>query len=107
MFHTVGCFKKKCSTILSSKLFSSRDSLYVFFAVTIASNYRISKYPTLKLFRNGQVVKKEYRGQRSVDAIVSFIRDELKDPVIEHANLDEMDELEVCSHAIDRGHLIF
>ncbi|PVD38973.1 hypothetical protein C0Q70_01598 [Pomacea canaliculata] len=62
--------------------------------VTIASNYRISKYPTLKLFRNGQVVKKEYRGQRSVDAIVSFIRDELKDPVIEHANLDEMDELE-------------
>lgn len=53
------------------------------------------------------MVKKEYRGQRSVDAIVSFIRDELKDPVIEHANLDEMDELEVCSHAIDRGHLIF
>lgn len=62
--------------------------------VTIASNYRISKYPTLKLFRNGQMVKKEYRGQRSVDAICSFIREELKDPVVEHNTLESLDELD-------------
>ncbi|XP_076459177.1 endoplasmic reticulum resident protein 44-like [Babylonia areolata] len=62
--------------------------------VTIASQYRISKYPTLKLFRNGQMVKKEYRGQRSADALAAFIRDELKDPVVEHNTLDKLDELD-------------
>ena len=65
------------------------------FSVTIASQYRISKYPTLKLFRNGQMVKKEYRGQRSAEALANFIREELKDPVIEHSTLDEFDELDV------------
>ena len=70
-------------------------SIAVLFPVAIASQYRISKYPTLKLFRNGQMVKKEYRGQRSADALANFIREELKDPVIEHHSLDELDELDV------------
>nr|KAG5713636.1 hypothetical protein BaRGS_024684 [Batillaria attramentaria] len=62
--------------------------------MNIASTYRISKYPTLKLFRNGQMVKKEYRGQRSADALANFIREELRDPVIEHNALEELDELD-------------
>ncbi|KAK7112875.1 endoplasmic reticulum resident protein 44-like [Littorina saxatilis] len=62
--------------------------------VNIASQYRISKYPTLKLFRNGQMVKKEYRGQRSANSLADFIREELKDPVVEHNSLDELDELD-------------
>jgi len=33
------------------------------------------------LLRNGQVVKKEYRGQRTADAITEFIKEQLKDPV--------------------------
>lgn len=37
---------------------------------TIASKYHITKYPTLKIIRNGEVTKKEYRGQRSADAFV-------------------------------------
>ncbi|XP_076453352.1 endoplasmic reticulum resident protein 44-like [Babylonia areolata] len=61
--------------------------------VTIASQYRISKYPTLKLFRNGQMMKKEYRGQRSAEALANFVRDELKDPVVEHSTLAQLDEL--------------
>ena len=64
-------------------------------SVTIASQYRISKYPTLKLFRNGQMIKKEYRGQRSADSLAQFIRDELKDPVVEHTTLDQLDEIDV------------
>ena len=36
----------------------------------IASKYHITKYPTLKIIRNGEVSKKEYRGQRSADAFV-------------------------------------
>ncbi|KAL8574530.1 hypothetical protein ACOMHN_057529 [Nucella lapillus] len=62
--------------------------------VTISSQYRISKYPTLKLFRNGQMVKKEYRGQRSAESLANFIREELKDPVVEHNTLDKLDELD-------------
>lgn len=62
--------------------------------VTIASQYRINKYPTLKLFRNGQMMKKEYRGQRSEDALVNFIREELKDPVLEHSELGQLHELD-------------
>lgn len=30
---------------------------------TIATRFHISKYPTLKLFRNGLPAKKEYRGK--------------------------------------------
>ena len=90
---TVGTKNRDCFLVRSMRC---RDfSVSVLFPVAIASQYRISKYPTLKLFRNGQMVKKEYRGQRSADALANFIREELKDPVIEHNSLDELDELDV------------
>ncbi|XP_037085694.1 endoplasmic reticulum resident protein 44-like [Pollicipes pollicipes] len=47
----------------------------------IASRFHISKYPTLKLLRNGHPAKSEYRGQRSAEALVRFLEDELRDPV--------------------------
>lgn len=31
------------------------------FAAGISARYHVNKYPTLKLFRNGELVKKEYR----------------------------------------------
>uniref|UniRef100_A0A8R1XVF8 Thioredoxin domain-containing protein n=1 Tax=Onchocerca volvulus TaxID=6282 RepID=A0A8R1XVF8_ONCVO len=43
----------------------------------IAQKYHVNKYPTLKLFRSGELVKKEYRGQRSVDALSVFIEKQL------------------------------
>lgn len=61
---------------------------------SIAARYRITKYPTLKLVRNGSVLKKEYRGQRSVDAITSHIRDLLKDQVEELKDGTEADSVE-------------
>lgn len=57
--------------------------------------YHISKYPTLKLFRNGHIVKKEYRGQRSVSALTEYIQGQLQDTVKKHTSMDELDELEV------------
>ncbi|VDK79955.1 unnamed protein product [Litomosoides sigmodontis] len=57
----------------------------------IAQKYHVSKYPTLKLFRNGELVKKEYRGQRSVDALVVFIEKQLVSSIqnfSSHAELD-------------------
>ncbi|VDO45371.1 unnamed protein product [Onchocerca flexuosa] len=43
----------------------------------IAQKYHVNKYPTLKLFRSGELVKKEYRGQRSVDALSAFVEKQL------------------------------
>ncbi|XP_013387936.1 endoplasmic reticulum resident protein 44 [Lingula anatina] len=61
---------------------------------SLAARYHVSKYPTLKLFRNGQPVKREYRGQRSIDAFTNFLKEQTKDVIIEHASSDEFDSTE-------------
>lgn len=48
---------------------------------SLASRFHITKYPTLKLIINRKTAKKEYRGQRSIEAITAFVKDLLKDPV--------------------------
>ncbi|XP_068425462.1 endoplasmic reticulum resident protein 44 [Clinocottus analis] len=60
----------------------------------IAQRYRITKYPTLKLFRNGMMMKREYRGQRSVAAIAEFIRQQQVDPVKEIKSMEEVNTLD-------------
>ena len=66
-----------------------------FFAANIAQKYHVNKYPTMKLFRGGQLVKREYRGQRSAESLANFIKDQLKDPIKEFHSLDEVYELSV------------
>ncbi|XP_002736479.1 endoplasmic reticulum resident protein 44-like [Saccoglossus kowalevskii] len=56
----------------------------------IAAKYHISKYPTLKLFRNGRVAKREYRGQRSRDAFQTYIRNQVKDPINRLSELSDI-----------------
>ncbi|XP_010149394.1 PREDICTED: endoplasmic reticulum resident protein 44-like, partial [Eurypyga helias] len=60
----------------------------------IAQRYRISKYPTLKLFRNGMMMKREYRGQRSVTAIADYIRQQKSNPIREVQDLEEISSLD-------------
>ncbi|KAK5862341.1 hypothetical protein PBY51_017748 [Eleginops maclovinus] len=60
----------------------------------IAQRYRITKYPTLKLFRNGMMMKREYRGQRSVVAIADFIRQQQVNPVKELQSMEEINTLD-------------
>ncbi|XP_077666993.1 endoplasmic reticulum resident protein 44 isoform X1 [Eretmochelys imbricata] len=60
----------------------------------IAQRYRISKYPTLKLFRNGMMMKREYRGQRSVTAIADYIRQQKSNPIREVNDLEEIKSLD-------------
>lgn len=60
----------------------------------IATRFHITKYPTLKVIRNGQPAKREYRGQRSTEAFVTFIKKQLEDPVKEFHNLRELTTLE-------------
>lgn len=49
--------------------------------VGLAMENQIGKYPTIKIFRNGKPMKKEYRGSRSVNAFVAFIKQQLRAPV--------------------------
>lgn len=60
----------------------------------ISTQYHISKYPTLKLFRDGQMMKKEYRGQRSAESLSSYISEQLKDNVKVVFELNELNEVE-------------
>ncbi|XP_050533415.1 endoplasmic reticulum resident protein 44-like [Daktulosphaira vitifoliae] len=62
----------------------------------VASRFQITKYPTIKVLINGQPAKREYRGKRSVDAFVSYVQNQLEDPVQDVSNLvvskDTIDE---------------
>ncbi|XP_063225087.1 endoplasmic reticulum resident protein 44 [Bacillus rossius redtenbacheri] len=60
----------------------------------VATRFHITKYPTLKVMRNGQPTKREYRGQRSADAFLSFVRKQLADPIKEFKDLKELLELD-------------
>ncbi|XP_062395552.1 endoplasmic reticulum resident protein 44 [Sardina pilchardus] len=66
----------------------------------IAQRYRISKYPTLKLFRNGMMMKREYRGQRSVVAIADFIRQQRVQPIVEMKSLEELTTIDRSKRTI-------
>lgn len=65
-----------------------------YFLAAIASRFHITKYPTLKVIRNGQPTKREYRGQRSVEAFEEFIRKQLEDPIKEFYDLKELTNLD-------------
>lgn len=41
------------------------------------------------------MVKKEYRGQRSPDALSEYIKSQLEDTIKQHSTMDELEELEV------------
>lgn len=60
----------------------------------LASRFHVSKYPTLKIIRNGVPVKREYRGQRSADAFVEFVKKQLEDPIIEFHSLKDLEQLD-------------
>lgn len=61
---------------------------------SIASRFHITKYPTLKIVRNGQLSKREYRGQRSAEAFVEFVRQQLVDPIKEFKALKDLENLD-------------
>lgn len=61
--------------------------------VNVAKRFKIMKYPTLKVSLNGDVMKKEYRGQRSSEGLVEFIHEQMKDPIKEIMQLDELKNL--------------
>ncbi|RWS25055.1 endoplasmic reticulum resident protein 44-like protein [Leptotrombidium deliense] len=61
---------------------------------TLSSRFHISKYPTLKMVVNGKIMKREYRGQRSVEAISDHIKQQLKDPIEKIDTSDSFDSID-------------
>lgn len=66
----------------------------------IAKRFQITKYPTLKIIQNGEQQKREYRGQRSKEAFAEFVRNQLKDPVIEFAHIKDLEKLDTRKRII-------
>lgn len=56
----------------------------------LASRFHVSKYPTLKLFTYGRLMRREYRGQRSPDSLAEYIRTNLRDPVSKLNSIDDL-----------------
>lgn len=91
---------KKTHLLISKRykcefMYYSLDVYYICcVTAAVAARFHISKYPTLKVIRNGQPTKREYRGQRSVEAFQEFIRKQLEDPIREFFDLRELNELD-------------
>ncbi|KAK4467634.1 hypothetical protein MN116_008576 [Schistosoma mekongi] len=47
----------------------------------LCANQYIHKYPTIKITKYGKILKSEYRNERTVEALIKFIEDNLKFPV--------------------------
>ncbi|KAH8417340.1 hypothetical protein KR222_009090, partial [Zaprionus bogoriensis] len=56
----------------------------------LASRFNIHKYPTVRIARLGFLSKTEYRGRRSVEALVEFVHNELKEPTKEFDSLKNL-----------------
>jgi len=60
----------------------------------LGTKFHITKYPTIKYIRNGETGKKEYRGQRSAEGFLDFVKEQIKDPVLEIQDIKELNELD-------------
>ncbi|XP_033629066.1 endoplasmic reticulum resident protein 44-like [Asterias rubens] len=60
----------------------------------LAKKYHITKYPTLKMFRNGQLAKREYRAQRSKDAFVKYLKEQMADPIVRMQTQDDLKKID-------------
>jgi len=60
----------------------------------LGTRFHITKYPTIKYVSNGQTGRKEYRGQRSAQAFLDFVQEQIKSPVAEFKDLQELMKLE-------------
>ena len=60
---------------------------------SLGQRFHITKYPTIKYVQHGVVAKKEYRGQRSAEAFLDFVRQNIKDPIEELNSLDQLQNM--------------
>ncbi|KIH42426.1 thioredoxin [Ancylostoma duodenale] len=56
----------------------------------VGDKYYVNKYPTMKVFVNGELIQKEYRSTRSVEALTSFVKYQLSTAINEFASQDQL-----------------
>ncbi len=90
-FGKVDCDKEGRPSLKTSSDFRINRTL----SGSLGTRFHITKYPTLKYVQNGMVAKREYRGQRSAEAFVNFVKEQTLDPVLEVKDLGELGNLDV------------
>ncbi|VDK62364.1 unnamed protein product [Onchocerca ochengi] len=58
----------------------------------IADKYSVSKYPTMKVFINGELANKEYRSTRSVEALTEFVKRQLSSSIKDFASKKDLEQ---------------
>ena len=56
----------------------------------VADKYFVNKYPTMKVFVNGELINKEYRSTRSVAALTQFVEEQLKTAILDFPSSDHL-----------------
>ncbi|EDV32400.1 uncharacterized protein Dana_GF14074 [Drosophila ananassae] len=56
----------------------------------LADLYNIQKFPTLRLFYKGEAARREYRGQRSVDALVNYVKSQFHSDIVEFQGPEDL-----------------
>ncbi|RWS26799.1 endoplasmic reticulum resident protein 44-like isoform X2 [Leptotrombidium deliense] len=75
-------FEKVLSTIPDAKYRVMFTKVNCEVEKSLESKFHVNKYPTLKVIINGTLRETEYRGHRSVDAILEHIKESLKDTLV-------------------------
>ncbi|VDN05326.1 unnamed protein product [Thelazia callipaeda] len=59
----------------------------------IADKYYVNKYPTMKVFINGELASKEYRSTRSVEALIAFVKQQLASSMQNFSTVEDLEQL--------------
>ncbi|XP_033248879.1 endoplasmic reticulum resident protein 44-like [Drosophila miranda] len=66
----------------------------------LADLYDIQKFPTLRLFYRGQPVRREYRGLRTTEALVKFVKSQLRSQIFEFKDPDDLVRIDPKRRAV-------
>lgn len=78
----------------------STKRMFWHLTASLAQRFHVSKYPTLKLFRYGQMMRREFRGQRSAKSLIDFAKSHLASPIKILSTADELYSTDVSLHAL-------
>ncbi|XP_023174988.2 endoplasmic reticulum resident protein 44-like [Drosophila hydei] len=60
----------------------------------------ITKFPTLRLYNRGHPLRREYRGQRSVDALVSYVEKQYRSSIKTFNTIEELGAINVKRRSV-------
>ena len=58
----------------------------------LCREYNVQKYPTIRIVKFGNLLKKEYRGARTIEGFTEFIRNSFQNPIKEISKLSDLND---------------